>query len=396
MDLQRGPDGAQVSGSALVEMITVLAKRGASPEDIGRAVAAFTGVPSAAAPALPPPSKTLRELWTLYSQVRGPELSSWADMQHRGEVVLAAEIEVDGQRMIVGDIPASHLSVHHLDAYRAKRRLENTVRYGRPTTPALRNREVSVLCSICSWAVKHKHLQFSPIRGAPMETEDNVREVVVTDEQAFDFASKCARAGDRTTAALTLLLHGSGLRLAEGQQLQLTDIDEERLLAEVRRSTAKGKKARLAPMSAVALAAIKAMPTWPGKRWVFENQVTGKPVSKRALTKRFDRMRERFNFAGANGEMVWRHDLRRTHITLHVRSGADRDTVKKGSGHATDAAFKRYNVTSVDDLMAARRVRDEELLSKLKEMTRKDAHRSESSFLHVLLSAAQAHSTEGK
>jgi integrase len=153
----------------------------------------------------------------------------------------------------------------------------------------------------------------------------------------------------------------------------------------------------VAPISIIALAAIKSMPTWPGKRWVFENQQNGKPLSKRALSKRFDRMRARFNFAGANGEPVWRHDLRRTHITLGVRSGTDRDTIKQGSGHTTNAAFERYNVTRPDDIIRAREIRDAEMLTTLREMTgRRDAHKAESGFLSVILSVAEAQGAKGK
>lgn len=55
--------------------------------------------------------------------------------------------------------------------------------------------------------------------------------------------------------------------------------------------------------------------------------------------------------AGVPGLIV--HDLRRSSIRNMIRAGVDKTIAKKISGHATDAVFDRYNISSDEDLRDA-------------------------------------------
>jgi integrase len=55
-------------------------------------------------------------------------------------------------------------------------------------------------------------------------------------------------------------------------------------------------------------------------------------------------------FADAGVEIRRLHDLRRSACRNALRRRVDRDTVKKMSGHLTDAVFSAYNIQAVDDL----------------------------------------------
>jgi len=55
-----------------------------------------------------------------------------------------------------------------------------------------------------------------------------------------------------------------------------------------------------------------------------------------------------FRDAGVERKLL--HDMRRSAVRNAIRRGVDPDTVKKMSGHLTDAVFSRYNIQAVDDL----------------------------------------------
>lgn len=59
--------------------------------------------------------------------------------------------------------------------------------------------------------------------------------------------------------------------------------------------------------------------------------------------------------AGVPGRLL--HDLRRTAVRDMTRAGVHQ-AVAMATGHKTDAVFRRYNITSADQLDAARRLRE--------------------------------------
>ena len=55
---------------------------------------------------------------------------------------------------------------------------------------------------------------------------------------------------------------------------------------------------------------------------------------------------------GRQGGLTF-HDTRRTAIRNLIRAGVDQTVAMRISGHRTDSTFRRYNITSEDDLREA-------------------------------------------
>jgi integrase/recombinase XerD len=161
-------------------------------------------------------------------------------------------------------------------------------------------------------------------------------------------------APDRTTtagrrdAAVLEFLYGSGARVSETVDLDLTDLDLEDRVALV---TGKGSRQRLVPLGSKA---VEALEGWlPDRLSLVKRSSRGDPVfinlrggriSRQAI---FDIVRKHATKVGIDPRKVSPHVLRHSAATHMVEAGADLRTVQEILGHATISTTQVYTrVTS--------------------------------------------------
>jgi len=240
------------------------------------------------------------------------------------------------------------LTLDDVDAYRAQRRTETTVRKG-PPAPATRNREVELLVRLLSFAVSRRLLHANPLAGVEYEPEDNIRTVVVGDALLERILAVCVP----WLRAFVLVAIDSGMRREEVVRLRWEQIDDEGVV-DLYAGDTKTREARNTILSQRARDALAALPR--SARWVFPSPVTGKHLNADFVFKSFRLAMLDAGIAAPDGCQIWLHDMRRSFITNSRRRGLDETTVMLCTGHRTRSAFERYNVRSREDLIRARDV----------------------------------------
>ncbi len=150
------------------------------------------------------------------------------------------------------------------------------------------------------------------------------------------------------------LLYGSGLRLAELQQLDLEDIDRA---ARQVRVLGKGRKERIVPMTSASHRALSRYLTARRERVEPAGRRSdalllskrGRRISRRGIQRTVRRCVDRL--AGLDG--VSPHSFRHSFATHLLNSGADLMAVKELLGHASLSTTRIYLHTSKEHLRAA-------------------------------------------
>ncbi len=156
----------------------------------------------------------------------------------------------------------------------------------------------------------------------------------------------------RRDSAVLEFLYGTGARVSEAADLDLTHIDLDDRIAIV---TGKGSKQRLVPLGSKAVQALG--------RWLVDRQAVvrrdqsgdplftslrGRRLSRQAI---FDIVRGSAKKAGVRGGLVSPHVLRHSAATHMVEGGADLRTVQEMLGHATISTTQVYTRVSSAHLM---------------------------------------------
>ncbi|HEX2092158.1 MAG TPA: tyrosine recombinase XerC [Longimicrobiaceae bacterium] len=157
--------------------------------------------------------------------------------------------------------------------------------------------------------------------------------------------------------AIMELFYGTGMRLSELQQLNLSDLD---LVSERARVMGKGRKERIVPLGRMAIAALRRYyaerdplvlhTRGADLRAVFVGQ-RGKRLSVRQIQK----IVTGFLDGVAEDAGVSTHSLRHTFATHLVDSGADLVAVKELLGHVSLSTTQIYTHTSRERLKAVYR-----------------------------------------
>lgn len=290
---------------------------------------------------LPTDILTLGRAWELYVAARSGQVRSHdSDIGRMGHL----------QRILCSDRQVATLTLTDIDAYRAQRRTELTIRKTTPSVATL-NREIEVLARVISFAVSRKLLRSNPLAGLQYEPEHNTREVIVDDALLERILAVC-KSWLRT---FVLVAIDSGCRRNELVRLRWDEIDQERGLIRIETNDTKTRKGRVTVLSERAREAL--LDVARRSQWVFSNQ-NGDRFHPAHVTKHFRETMQRAGITDAAGREILLHDLRRSFVTMARRRGVAETTVMKMSGHETHLVFKRYSISGVEDVLRARDVLD--------------------------------------
>jgi integrase/recombinase XerD len=182
-----------------------------------------------------------------------------------------------------------------------------------------------------------------PRRLAPFPKALDVDEAIALVE-----APDRGTAAGRRDAALLEFLYGTGARVSETVDLDLTDLDLEDRVALV---TGKGSRQRLVPLGSKA---VDALTGWlPDRMSLVKRSTGGDPVfvnlrgGRMTRQAMFDIVRKHASRVGIDPKRVSPHVLRHSAATHMVEAGADLRTVQEILGHATISTTQVYTrVTS--------------------------------------------------
>jgi site-specific recombinase XerD len=152
--------------------------------------------------------------------------------------------------------------------------------------------------------------------------------------------------------AIVLAGYSAGLRISEIANLQVKDIDSDRMVIHVRRG--KGRKDRIVPLSPVLLGILRDYwQNWQAtrpKRLLFPGKDAGRPISTtsiRAILRKATR-------AAGITKPVTMHTLRHTFATHHLEAGTDLRTLQLVMGHTSLKTTSRYLHVSTDKIRATK------------------------------------------
>lgn len=295
----------------------------------------------------------LASLWPAYKLANETRLRSWRDHAQRWR---------DHVEPAFGARAAGEIGPGDVDIYRA-------ARLALGAALATVNREIALLRRLLRFSVRRGSIAESKLHGQGMTAElifkeENVRRTVIEDSRAARITlAELLAAADQRLSSFILLLHRSGMRRTEASRLRDDDIDRLHGVALVHDEDTKGgESGRYVPLFPDVLAALDCLPRIEGSAYVFAGRRShridgelrrGLPEHPDTWTKRFGRLVRKLGIDGPDGP-PWLHDLRRSFVTLSRRRGEDTTSIMKITGHATDIAFRRYNIFSLADILASK------------------------------------------
>lgn len=280
---------------------------------------------------------TVRELWAKYEAAEASQVKSWDRSALCGREILAA----------FGDRPAPSITLADIDEWRAKERKRLT-RRGTPTTPASRNRTLTVFRRMLNWAFGRELLDRHPLARLKLEPEDNLRETVLTDADVETLMA----AADPRLRTIILVLFDTGCRRSEILNLRWDQIDAAGGCLNLSSKDTKNKRPRRPHLTRRALKALLDHPRHAVSPYVFVRP-DGDRYHERYIYELYEAAVADSGLQGVRGESITMHSLRHAFIAKARKLHMPERTVMAQTGHLTRAAFDRYGGQTDDGELAA-------------------------------------------
>ena len=218
-------------------------------------------------------------------------------------------------------------------------------------------RKLSTLRSLFSFLIKERLAEHNPLQGVRNPKQDKRGPKALNVDQAFslmdaepDATREKGAVVSIRDSALVELLYGSGLRISEALNLNVSDVDTG---ASHIRVMGKGAKERISPLSDTAREALKAyvsvrnaLNPKEGEEALFLG-VRGKRLSRRMASRIVEDLAKRAGLP----ESISPHVLRHSYATHMLEAGADLRSVQELLGHERLATTQRYTHMSLSRIV---------------------------------------------
>ena len=287
-----------------------------------------------------------RDLWPAYWETEAKHLRS---AERSLGAWNALKDEADDYGVHLQDKPILEITPELMEGIRT--RMRSPLR-DKQLKPATVNRHFIVLRRFCNWAVETRRIQYNPLAGLKMETENNVRQTAIRNEE--DFARLLAVC-DPWNRALALIYFDGGLRRMEGFRLtrdQLQRREDGGAVVRLPGADTKNGKPRIPRLTKRAVEALDALPV----RGVdfFARPDGTKTYSVRYMYRRFCEAVAKSGLRAFPGERITWHTLR--HSFAYVRRSVDHwpeSRIMAAGGWLTHEAFDRYGIVDETEMDAA-------------------------------------------
>jgi len=228
-------------------------------------------------------------------------------------------------------------------------------------TPPTIARKISSVRALCHYLTRHENLRTNPAATlASPKLRRKLPRFLAPDAASEVMSAPLSQAEGREVAhlrdALSLeLLYGSGLRVSELAQLDLSQI----AIAEAEvRVLGKGKKERVVPLGSKSLSALTA---YLARRHELAHPKTGHcdaealllgQLGKRLSVRWLQALVKRYGVLGAGRADLHPHALRHSCATHMLEGGADLRAIQEMLGHSSLSTTQRYTHVSLDQLLA--------------------------------------------
>ncbi len=144
---------------------------------------------------------------------------------------------------------------------------------------------------------------------------------------------------------LIALLYSCGLRRSEAINMELKDVDSDRMLIKVR--AGKGKKDRYVQLAKPTLLLLRAYyKKYKPLKWIFEGP-NNKPYSTKSISNVVKTAAQRVGIK----KRVFPHILRHSFATHHLEQGTDLRYIQEWLGHGSSKTTERYTHVSNKDFI---------------------------------------------
>jgi integrase/recombinase XerC len=227
------------------------------------------------------------------------------------------------------DRPIHHVSFREIDRFIDEQHHQGLA----PTTV---NRRLYALRHFFDFLIEQEVVDANPIQPSHVGQRGRPLPRALAKEPLAQVFAQIQQPMDR---ALFLLMLRGGLRVSEGAELKVRDLDwsqHARLIAQ-----GKGRKDRRGYRSAAAVARLHAClqqrpSDVPGDLVFWNQKRPSRPLSVKAIQKTIQR------YANAAGSTASGHSLRHTFASNLLEQGAERVSMREWLGHASISSSERY------------------------------------------------------